>query len=85
MAYSVWILPTAQKELARLPNRVQHRMIDRLDSLERQPRPHGIQKLKGDLDNYRIRVGDYRVLYRIDEDRKAVFVYAVGHRKDVYK
>jgi mRNA interferase RelE/StbE len=84
MAYAVILRRSAEKELDRCPDKVRHRIARRLLELESTPRPHGVQKLQGH-DGYRIRVGDYRVLYLIDDEAKTIEVLAVGHRREVYR
>lgn len=84
MAYVVILKRPAEKELDRLPTQVHRRITQKLLELENDPRPHGVQKLHGE-DRYRIRIGDYRVLYLIDERAKTVEVVAVGHRREVYR
>ena len=56
-----------------------------MDGLAKEPRPKGVKKLSGADDLYRIRVGDYRVVYQIRDDRLIVLVVRIGHRKDVYR
>ena len=85
MAYAVEILPTALKELDRLPPIVRQRLIQRVDALATQPRPSGIKRMVGDPGVFRLRVGEYRALYRIDDMAQRVIVERVGHRKDVYR
>ena len=82
--FSLLILPRAQKELARLPEREFERIRDAIRSLAELPRPPGCLKLSGRA-GWRIRVGDYRVLYEIDEGAETVTVLHVGHRRDVYR
>ena len=84
MAYQVIVLPTADKAIARLPKNTRARIADRLDDLSANPRPPGSVKLTGQ-DAYRIRVGDYRIIYTIHDDRLIVLVIDVGHRREVYR
>ncbi len=83
MTYQVLLKRSAEKELDALPARTRDRMTARLSNLQINPRPSGIKKLQGQ-EAYRLRVGDYRVLYTIDDKRRVVMVYAVGHRREVY-
>jgi mRNA interferase RelE/StbE len=85
VAYAVEILPAALRELDRLPPAVRQRLIQRLDALALQPRPSGIKRVVGAPGVYRIRVGEYRAIYRIDDPSRRVIVERVGHRKDVYR
>jgi len=84
MTYQVIIKHSAEKELDALQTTIRERMIGRLLALEENPRPTGIKKLQGQ-ESYRLRVGDYRVLYTIDDKSKQVIVLAVGHRREVYR
>jgi mRNA interferase RelE/StbE len=79
------ILPrSVQKELDRLPDDVVKRILARLSRLEANPRPADVKKLKG-RDAWRIRVGDYRVIYEIHDRELQVLVITVGHRREIYR
>ncbi len=82
--YSVLILPSTQKQLAKLPNATATRIEDKLLELEKDPRPPGCKKLKG-RNAWRIRIGDYRVIYDIEDARLVITVIAIGHRREVYE
>ena len=84
MRYEVRILQAAEREMDKLPSTVHSRISRRLLSLEDNPRPRGAKKLSG-RDEYRLRIGDYRVLYTVDDKDSAVTVFAVGHRREVYR
>lgn len=84
MSYLVFILPGAQKELAGLPIDAYEQAKEVMGGLAQDPRPRGCQKLSG-RDGWRIRVGDYRVIYEIDDPQQTVTVLHVGHRRDVYR
>ena len=84
MKYAVRIVPAAETEMDKLPTPVHTRVSRRILSLEDNPRPRGAKKLSGH-EEYRLRVGDYRVLYTIDDKRRMVTVFAVGHRREVYR
>jgi mRNA interferase RelE/StbE len=84
MPYLVEIKRAAEKELDRLPEQIRARILAKLLSLEEEPRPRGVKRLWGE-DSYRLRIGDYRVLYTVDDDSQAVTIYAVGHRREVYR
>jgi mRNA interferase RelE/StbE len=77
--------PRAELELASLPDDVRRRIARRIDALQIEPRPRGSQKLAGHDGVYRIRVGDYRVLYRIEDEVLIVLVIRIGHRRDIYR
>ena len=83
MAYRVEVQKRASKELSRIGAGDQLRIVRAMEELGVDPRPPGCKKLK-DSPYWRIRVGDYRVIYRIEEDRLLVLVVRIGHRKDVY-
>lgn len=82
--YTVILKRSAEKELDRLPAKLHERVTAKLLELERHPRPRGVQKLHGQ-DCYRIRIGDYRVLYLIDDRSATVEIIAVGNRREVYR
>ena len=75
----------AEKELLRLSDEVHDRVIEGISTLATNPRPPGSKKLSGSKSNWRIRVGDYRVLYEIADTVRVVRVYRVRHRRDAYK
>ena len=82
--YSVTFRPRAQRDLRGLPAIVVSRLMPRIAALGAEPRPSSAKKLSGEKDIWRIRVGDYRVLYHIDDVVRVVDVRKVGHRKDIY-
>ena len=84
MTYQVIIKHSAEKELDALQANLHERIVKRLLALEENPRPTGSKKLQGQ-ESYRLRVGDYRVLYTIDDKTKQVTVLSVGHRREVYR
>lgn len=84
MKYSVFILRRAQKELSQLPIEVYERVKEVIINLDENPRPSGCKKLTA-REGWRIQVGDYRVIYEIDDKAKKVVILHVGHRRDVYR
>ncbi len=84
MSYSVLVQRRAQKQIARFPTTVQDRIESSLQALADNPRPPGCLKLQGE-EGWRLRVGDYRILYEIDDGKRAVTVLRVAHRGDVYR
>ena len=82
--YSVEITSGAEKELNRYVARLQDRIIEKILDLAGDPRPYGCKKLM-DSTNYRIRVGDYRVIYSIEDRARIVKILDIGHRKDIYR
>jgi mRNA interferase RelE/StbE len=83
MNYAVSILRRAQKELGQLSSPSFERVCDAIRSLASNPRPPGCRELVG-REGWRIRVGDYRVIYQIDDPARTVLVLHVGHRRDIY-
>lgn len=84
MSYQILILRRAQKELAQLPKQEYERIKEAVENLSNEPRPQGCKKLSG-REGWRIRVGDYRVIYEIDDTKQVLTVLHIGHRRDVYK
>jgi len=84
MIYSVFIERFAQKQILKLDKKVIPVIKSAIASLADNPRPYGYKKLKGE-DAYRIRVGDYRIIYEINDNEILVIVVSVGHRKNIYK
>ena len=84
MSYSVSIIRPAQKELAAISPPYFDRIAEAIKALSAEPRPSGCLKLSG-REGWRMRVGDYRVLYDIDDVAKRVVVQHIGHRRDVYR
>ena len=84
MKYSVLILPRAERELDSLPAEHVERIDNAIGALGDDPRPHNCKKLK-DHDAWRIRVGNYRVVYEINDAERVVVVIHVGHRREVYR
>jgi mRNA interferase RelE/StbE len=84
MTYSVLVRCVAVKELIKLPDDVYGHVRDSIYELARDPRPLGCVKLSG-RHGWRIRTGDYRVIYDIDEELGNVVISYVGHRKDIYR
>ena len=85
MRYEIIIKPTAEKSLDSIPRSTRRRIADALEGLRDDPRPAGVVKLAGTENLWRIRIGNYRVVYGIDDDRLIVLVLRVAHRKDVYR
>jgi mRNA interferase RelE/StbE len=82
--YKVFIKSSAAKELARLPKKDIQRIISKIKSLSVDPRPHGCEKLSAQ-ERYRIRQGNYRIVYSIEDEKLFVYVIKIAHRSDVYK
>ncbi len=84
MKYQVVLPKSVRKELDRLPDDIVERILTRLAALETNPRPADVKKLKG-RDAWRIRVGDYRVIYEIHDRVLQILVITAGHRREVYR
>jgi mRNA interferase RelE/StbE len=83
--YAISFARSARKELERLPDDVAGRILDKIESLAGEPRPSGVTKLQGQKNLWRLRVGDYRVVYSIDDFSKMIDVSVIRHRREVYR
>ena len=83
-SYSILLTRSAAKELEGVPTKDRQRIVRRIGALAENPGPAGAEKLSGD-DKYRIRQGDYRILYEIEDDQLVVTVVRVGNRREVYR
>jgi mRNA interferase RelE/StbE len=84
MGYRVELRPAAQRELNRIPASDARRILSKITALAEEPFPPGVKKLAG-TDWYRIRIGDYRVVYALEKERLLVLVIRIGHRREVYR
>lgn len=84
MSYEVHLVPSVEKEMGRFTDLIHDRISSRILTLENNPRPRGFKKLSG-REEYRIRAGDYRILYVVNDQDHIVTILAVGHRRDVYR
>ena len=84
MTYRIIIPRLVQKQLDDLPKKQRERLISAIRLLVDEPRPSGVKKLKGYDKTYRIRVGDYRIIYKIEDQEKLILVLSSIHRKDAY-
>ena len=84
MSYKVEILPEAARSLAALPKKIQGQIARKIDSLKTNPRGKD-RKLRGQENRYRIRSGEYRILYEIHDDAVLVVVIGIGNRRDIYR
>ena len=85
MAYRIEVTPRARKDLRTLAKKERRRITEQIDALKTDPRPTGCKKLKGREDFYRIRVGDYRVVYQIEDEVLLILIVRVGDRKEIYE
>jgi mRNA interferase RelE/StbE len=84
MRFQIILPKSVQKVLDRLPDEIANRILARLAGLETNPRPADVKKLKG-RDAWRIRVGDYRVIYEIHDRVLQIIVITLGHRREIYR
>jgi mRNA interferase RelE/StbE len=84
MTYKISILRKAQKQLAKIPANDYKKVKQAILDLANDPRPQGSKKFKG-RDGWRIRQGDYRVIYEIQDDQLNIIVLAIGNRRDIYR
>ena len=84
MTYSIEILRSAQKQLSKIKLQDQDRIISSIESLAYNSRPYGCKKLSG-RPAWRIRIGSFRVIYEIQEEKLIVLVIKIGHRREIYK
>lgn len=85
MAYSILLAPPAERQFKALTEPLQKRIVKRLRTLKEDPRHQGVKKLAGEDDLYRIREGDYRIIYTIRDKELIVLVVKIGDRRDVYR
>jgi mRNA interferase RelE/StbE len=83
--YSVEFAPSAARDFRKIPHEVQRRLARAIDALRVNPRPRGAKKLQAVRDVWRIRAGDYRIIYEIQERRLVVMVVRVAHRREAYR
>ena len=85
-SYRVVIKTSAGKELAAVDSKShRQKLVGRIQGLGSNPRPHGVEKLAGYAGRYRLRQGNYRIVYLIDDEVSIVTIFKVGHRKDIYR
>ncbi len=82
--YQILLSKTAQKQLDKLSDDIAAPILETISKLASNPRPHGFKKLRG-RDGYRVRQGNYRVIYEIEDNILLVSIIALGHRKDIYE
>lgn len=83
-SYSVVIKRSAERELRKIPRQDLRRVVTRIQGLAREPRPPGYEKMSGE-ERYRVRQGDYRIVYAVDDEARTVEVVKIGHRREVYR
>ncbi len=85
MRYTVQLRPSAFKSFKNLPRKEQIRIAAAIESLAEDPRPAGVKKLAAEEDIWRIRIGQYRVIYQIEQGKLLILVLKIRHRKEVYR
>lgn len=84
--YKLQIKPSASKELDLVGSKKdRQRIVTRINSLPDDPRPSGCEKLEAEKDRYRVRQGNYRIVYSVDDQRRLVVVTKIGHRREIYR
>jgi mRNA interferase RelE/StbE len=85
MSYSIVISKSVQKQINDLPSQIRNRVVEKIQSLAQEARPSDVVKLKGSGKEYRIRIGDYRVRYEIDDSSQIIRLLQCKHRRDIYR
>ncbi len=85
MAYTIELKPAAVRDLRKLPADVRQRVAARIDALAIDPTPPGAEALKGELNCFRLRLGDYRILYQMERRSLLVLMIRIGHRREIYR
>jgi mRNA interferase RelE/StbE len=85
MRYSIEFTASALREFRALGRQQQRRIGAKIDALANEPLPDGVKKLKGVSEHFRLRVGDYRVIYRVERNRVVIVIVRIGHRREVYR
>jgi mRNA interferase RelE/StbE len=85
MKYRIEFSPSAESQFKKLPREVQTRLKPRIDGLTENPFPRGVRKLSAEENLYRLRIGDYRIIYQVKGRVLLILILKIGHRKDVYR
>ena len=83
--YEILLERRAEKDLKKLPSVLFQRVIEKIQSLAENPKPQGSRKITGSKNDWRIRIGDYRAIYEIDEREKRVKIMRIRHRREAYR
>jgi mRNA interferase RelE/StbE len=83
--YAIYVERRAKKEMKRLPDTIFNRIQEKIEALSLRPYPAGCKKMNGYENAWRVRVGDYRIVYAVDDSLKRIDIRAVGHRQYVYE
>lgn len=84
LKYEIYFKPSAEKELYNLDSKLIKQILNKIELLSLNPRARGAIKLKGNIA-YRARVGNYRIIYEVDDNKKAMTIFRIRHRKEVYR
>lgn len=85
MIYQIEYAPKAGRDFKKLDKTVQRQLMPKIEALAKNPRPHGVEKLEGEDNLYRIRSGDYRVVYQIQDKALIILLVKIGHRREIYR
>jgi len=85
MKYRIEFSPTAESQFKKLPKEVQARLKHRIDSMAENPFPRGLRNLSAEENIYRLRIGDYRIIYQVQGKALLILILKLGYRKDVYR
>ena len=85
MTYRIELTPRAERDFKSLDGSVRGRIARRIESLGKNPYPQGIKKIEGEEELYRLRVGDYRILYQVKRSILLVLILGIGHGRDIYR
>jgi len=83
--YAITFARSARRELEAMERSLAHRILERIEELATEPRPVGCRKLQGRTGHWRLRVGDYRIVYSVDDRQRLVDIVAVRHRREAYR
>ena len=84
VSYKVFFKRSAEKELRKIPSPYLAKIVEKIGALSHNPRPLGVQMLKGEERHFRLRQGDYRIIYEADDSRQEITIVKIGHRREVY-
>ena len=84
MPYEILLEKGAERDFKKLPKNIQKRVLNQILKLKENPRPIGVRKITDSKNDWRIRIGDYRVVYEIDDKKKIIKIFRIRHRKEVY-
>ena len=85
MTYVIILPKPVQKQLKKLPTQIYPKIITKISELKQNPRPLDVKKLKGFINEYRVRINDYRIRYEIDDQEKKIIILSCRHRRNVYR